>query len=81
MYNVVSIPVPGPGALLHAGWGHLFFAEIAFLAGLVGGLNLCVGWECYGVSDVCALVKRAGGGVSFWVYGVSGEKIDPCDTP
>jgi len=45
VYNVVSIPAPDPDALFDSPGGHIFFAEIAFFAGLVGGLAGGEGWE------------------------------------
>ena len=36
VYNVVSINPPDPDVFLHLARGHIFFAEIAFFAGLVG---------------------------------------------
>ena len=47
--------------------GHLFFAESALFGGLVGGRRLGECWEKTGVSGACALVKRAGHTVFFWV--------------
>ena len=45
VYNVVSIPAPDPDALFGLHVGHIFFAEVAFFAGLVGGLTGVEGWE------------------------------------
>ena len=45
VYNVVSINPPDPDALFDSPGGHIFFAEIAFFAGLVGGHGGGEGWE------------------------------------